>query len=41
MTKITRRQALAGAAAATVAPLAARAQGAMDLKGTTIVFASC
>lgn len=39
MTDITRRTVLAGAAAAAV-PSMARAQGAMDLKGTTVVFAS-
>ena len=36
----TRRTLLAGAAAAAATPFAARAQGANDLKGTTVVFAS-
>src|SRR5436190_1872796 len=40
MIRLTRRAALAGAASAAAAPQGARAQGAMDLKGTTIVFAS-
>src|SRR6516225_1247554 len=39
MTKPTRRTVLAGAAASAL-PLSARAQGANDLKGTTVVFAS-
>jgi putative spermidine/putrescine transport system substrate-binding protein len=40
MSKTTRRTVLAGAAAAAALPLGARAQGATDLKGTTVVFAS-
>ena len=43
MSMTTRRTVLAGAvgaAATTVLPLGARAQGPMDLKGTTVVFAS-
>jgi len=36
----TRRTVLAGAAAMAATPFAARAQGAADLKGTTVVFAS-
>src|SRR5476649_1617367 len=36
----TRRTLLAGAAAAAATPLVARAQGATDLKGTTVVFTS-
>ena len=40
MSKTTRRTVLAGAAAAAALPLGARAQGAMDLKSTTVVFAS-
>jgi putative spermidine/putrescine transport system substrate-binding protein len=40
MSKTTRRTVLAGAAAAAALPLGARAQGAMDLEGTTVVFAS-
>ena len=36
----TRRTVLAGAAAVAATPFAARAQGAADLKGTTVVFAS-
>src|SRR6478672_11465756 len=39
MTKTTRRTVLAGAAAAAL-PFGARGQGANDLKGTTVVFAS-
>jgi len=40
MTRTTRRAALAGAAAAAALPFGARAQGPMDLKGTTVVFTS-
>src|SRR5882724_5883463 len=40
MTKTTRRTVLAGAAAAAAMPFGARAQGSMDLKGTTVVFTS-
>ena len=40
MSMTTRRTVLAGATAAAALPLGARAQGAMDLKGTTVVFAS-
>jgi putative spermidine/putrescine transport system substrate-binding protein len=40
MSITTRRTVLAGAAATAALPLGARAQGAMDLKGTTVVFAS-
>src|SRR5260221_4945617 len=40
MSMTTRRKVFAGAAAAAALPLGARAQGAMDLKGTTVVFAS-
>ena len=36
----TRRSLMAGVAAAAAAPFVARAQGANDLKGTTVVFAS-
>ncbi len=38
--RITRRDLLAGLATAGLTPVAARAQGAADLKGSTIVFAS-
>jgi putative spermidine/putrescine transport system substrate-binding protein len=40
MSMTTRRTVLAGAAAAAALPLGARAQGGMDLKGATVVFAS-
>ena len=40
MTRTTRRAALTGAAAAAALPFGARAQGPMDLKGTTVVFTS-
>jgi len=36
----TRRSALMGGAALATLPVAARAQGAADLKGTTVVFTS-
>ena len=40
MSTTTRRTMLAGATAAAALPFGAHAQGAMDLKGTTVVFAS-